>query len=340
MSIRVAVIGAGVMGADHARIIAEDLPGTVLQVVCDTSEARAREVAKATGAVDIAVDPDEVIRRADVDAVLIASPDETHAPLTLAALELGKPVLCEKPLAPASADCLKVIDAELKAKKQLVHLGFMRRFDPSYAAMKQALADGTIGSAIMMHNVHRNVQAPANFTGQMAITNSAPHEFDIARFMLGTDYAAVSVFQPKGVDPTKTGSPVFIVLETVDGQLVNIEINNNAAYGYDVRGELVGEKGAVSLNAAPPLRIDVDLTSMTAYAADWRPRFADAYRLQNKAWIHSIETGTPSPVAANAWDGYCSSLVAEAGIRALQEGRKVTVKIAEKPTLYGGSRTV
>ena len=337
MSIRVAVIGAGVMGADHARIVADDLPGAVLQVVCDASEARAREVADTTGADDIAVTPEEVIRRNDVDAVLIASPDETHAPLTLAALELAKPVLCEKPLAPASAACLKVIEKEVAIGRQLVHVGFMRRFDPSYAAMKQTLEDGTLGAAIMMHNFHRNVQAPTNFTGQMAITNSAPHEFDIARFVLGTDYAAVSVFQPKGVDAAKTGAPVFIVLETVGGQLVNIEINNNAAYGYDVRGELVGEKGAVSLNAAPPTRIDVELKSIAAYAADWRPRFAEAYRLQNKAWIRAIQTGKPSTIAANAWDGYCSSLVAEAGVRALQAGRKVTIEMAEKPALYAGN---
>ncbi|MEZ5931006.1 MAG: Gfo/Idh/MocA family oxidoreductase [Alphaproteobacteria bacterium] len=336
MSIRVAVVGAGVMGADHARIIAEDLPGAVLQVVCDASEARAREVADATGAANIATDPEAVIRRDDVDAVLIASPDQTHAPLTLAALALEKPVLCEKPLAPASAACLEVIEREVAIGRQLVHLGFMRRFDPSYQAMKRTRDDGTIGRAVMMHNVHRNVQAPASFTGQMAITNSAPHEFDIARFVLGADYVAVSVYQPKGIDSGKAGAPVFIVLETTGGQLVNIEINNNAAYGYDVRGELVGERGAVSLNAAAPARVDLDLRSATAYAADWRPRFAEAYRLQNKAWIRAIETGTPSGIAANAWDGYCSSLVAEAGVRALEEGRKVTIDLADMPTLYAG----
>jgi myo-inositol 2-dehydrogenase/D-chiro-inositol 1-dehydrogenase len=336
MSIRVAVIGAGVMGADHARIVAEDLPGAVLQVVCDAAETRAREVADATGAADIATDPEDVIRRGDVDAVLIASPDETHALLTLVALELEKPVLCEKPLAPASADCLEVIEKEVMIGRQLVQLGFMRRFDPSYTAMKHTLADGVLGAAIMMHNFHRNVQAPANFTGQMAVTNSAPHEFDIARFVLDTDYSAVTVFQPKSIDSTQTGAPVFIVLETVGGQLVNIEINNNATYGYDVRGELVGETGAVSLNAAPPTRIDVDLQSVAAYAADCRPRFAEAYRLQNKAWIKAIEIGQPSPIAANAWDGYCSSLVAEAGVRALQDGRKVTLELVEKPALYAG----
>jgi len=185
----------------------------------------------------------------------------------------------------------------------------------------------------MMHNFHRNVEAPSWFTADMAITNSAPHEFDAARFVLDADYAAISAFQPAGGTKGPVG-PVFMVLETVAGQLVNIEINNNAAYGYDVRGELVTEKGSVFLNTPVYSRINAALQAVERYAADWRPRFADAYRLQNKAWIKSIESATPSPIAANAWDGYCATAVAEAGVRALAEGHKVRVAMTDKPSLY------
>jgi len=334
MSIRVAIIGAGVMGADHARIVAGDLPGAVLQIVCDASSKRARTVAEEYGAVDIATDPFAVTARSDVDAVLIASPDETHAPLSIAAIEAGKPVLCEKPLAPTSKDCLKVIEAEVKMGRQMLQVGFMRRFDPSYTEMKTAFAKGIIGQAIMMHNFHRNVEAPASFTGQMAITNSAPHEFDVARFILDTDYSAISAFQPTGVGTSRTDAPVFLVLETTAGQLVNIEVNNNAAYGYDVRGELVGEKGSVFLNAPINSRVNTALTAIEHYPADWRPRFAEAYRLQNKAWLKFIETGEPSPNAANAWDGYCATAAAEAGVKALTENRKIVPELAEKSALY------
>jgi myo-inositol 2-dehydrogenase/D-chiro-inositol 1-dehydrogenase len=334
MTIRIALLGAGTMGADHARIVAGDLPGTHLQVVCDASVDRARRVANDCGAVDVATDPMAAIGRNDVDAVLIASSDETHAPLTLAAIAAGKPVLCEKPLAPTSADCLKVIEAELEAGRQLVHLGFMRRFDPAYREMKRALVDGTLGRAIMMHNVHRNVEAPASFTGPMAITNSTPHELDVARFVLDTDYVAVSVFQPAAIDTGRAGAPVFIVLETTGGQLVTIEINNNAAYGYDVRSELVGKKGSIALNAPVHTRLNADLRAVERYVPDWRPRFAEAYRLQNKAWIRAIVTGVPSAIAASAWDGYCASMIAEAGVRALAEGRKVAVARPAAPDLY------
>ncbi len=334
MSSRIAVIGAGIMGADHARIIAEDLPGATLQVVCDASAERARAVAEAHGAHDVATDPDAAIRRRDVDAVLIASPDQTHAALTLACIETGKPVLCEKPLSPDSRECLAVIDAETARGRQLVQVGFMRRFDPSYREMRAALTGNTLGAALMMHNFHRNVDAPAGFTGAMAITNSAPHEFDIARFVLGTDYRTVTAFQPAVTATSERVAPVFMVLETTGGQPVSIEINNTATYGYDVRGELVCATGTVSFNAPVHTRVNAELQSVERYPADWRPRFAEAYRLQNRAFVKFVETGILADAAASAWDGLAATLAAEAGVRALTGGSRVAVTMPERPPLY------
>ena len=333
MTIRVALIGAGVMGFDHARILSSDIPGAALQVVCDVSEQRARQVAEACGAADTAVDAAAALQRQDVDAAVIASPDPTHADLTLLALKLGKPVLCEKPLAETSAACLEIIAAETAIGRQLVQVGFMRRFDPSYAAMKSCLQSGGLGGAVMMHNFHRNMEAPPSFTGKMAITNSAPHEFDAARYVLGAEMITVTTFEPKR-GSAGVCKPVVMVLDTSDGQLVTIEVNNDAAYGYDVRGELVGERGSVSLTAPSNARIDAGLRCSTDYAADWRPRFAEAYRLQNKAWIASIANGAPAPGAATAWDGYCATAIAEAGVKALETGVKSQVRLVDRPALY------
>ena len=332
MSVRIAVIGTGVMGADHARIFAQDVPGADLRVVCDADGARAKRLADALGAADAVTDGEAAIARADIDAVVIASPDFTHAPLSLACIRAGKPVLCEKPLSQSSNECLDVIEAEVATGRRLIQLGFMRRFDQSYVEMKATLASGTIGPALMMHNFHRNVSAPSNFTGQMAITNSAPHEFDIARFVLDTDYESISVFRPDVRNSGTIDAPVFMVLKTVTGQLVNVEINNNAAYGYDVRGELVGEKGSVVLRSPITSELHVNLQSITTYAEDWRPRFAEAYRLQNSAWLKSIKTG--QPVGASAWDGYAATLIAEAGVESLAIGRLVAVTATSKPKLY------
>lgn len=331
MSVRVAVIGAGVMGADHASILARDVPTAELQVICDANETRARDLGETLGAKHVLTDPMAALSRDDVDAVLIASPDDTHAALSIAALEAGKHVLCEKPLAPTSVDCLRVIEAEIRLGERRVHVGFMRRFDPAYTAMKTALNDGLIGRPLMMHNFHRNVSAPDWFTGQMAISNSAPHEFDIGRFMLCSDYVSITVSQSAN---GRTIAPVFMTLETADGQLVNIEVNNNAAYGYDVRGELVGETGSVDLGAPKHATYNVSLHAAQRFDEDWRPRFSDAYRLQNKAWINGIANGTPDPRLATAWDGLCSTLVAEAGVIALEAGSKQAIKTPAKPALY------
>ncbi|MFD2054302.1 Gfo/Idh/MocA family oxidoreductase [Mesorhizobium calcicola] len=333
MTTRIAVIGAGLMGADHAKIVAEELPGASLQVVCDMDGARARKVADAYGAEDVASDPEGVIARSDVDAVIVASPDFTHAPLSLACIRAGKKVLCEKPLAQSSAECLAVMQAEQKAGQRFVQVGFMRRFDQSYIEMRRAIADGTLGRPLMMHNFHRNVETPAaDFTGAMAISNSAPHEFDVVRHVLGTEYAAISAFQAKRSDGLV--APVVMVLETTDGQIVNIEINNNAAYGYDVRAELVGEKASIAMNHVAYTRLDRALGTHAAYDADWRGRYFEAYRRQNRAFLRFVETGEFPAIASSGWEGYVAAVVAEAGVRALIEGRRQLVSMIEKPEFY------
>lgn len=321
------------MGADHARIVTEDMPGATLQVVCDMDIARAAAVADATGAQDVGSDPEAVIARADVDAVIVASPDFTHAPLSKACIAAGKRVLCEKPLSQHSADCIKVIEAEMAAGHRHVMLGFMRRFDQSYIEMRQALAAGMLGRALMMHNFHRNLETPSSdFTGAMAITNSAPHEFDVVRHVLGTEFASITAHQPRRSDARV--APVVMVLETTDGQLVTIEINNNAAYGYDVRAELVGEAGSMAMNNVAYTRTDMKLASATRYDADWRGRYHEAYVRQNRAFLTFVDTGTFPEIASNCWDGYCAAIVAETGVKALATGVKQAVEMIAKPEFY------
>ena len=331
---RIAVIGAGLMGADHAQIVANDLPGATLQVVCDMDERRATQVAEACGAADAATDPEAVIARADVDAVIIAAPDFTHAPLTRACIAAGKPALCEKPLSQSSAECLDIMRAEEAAGRRFVMVGFMRRFDRSYVEMKEALNQGTLGRALMMHNFHRNVETPnADFTGAMAITNSAPHEFGVVRHVLGTEYASITAYQPRRSDDRV--APVVMVLDTVDGQLVTIEINNNAAYGYDVRAELVGEAGSIAISPVAYTRTDATLASATRYDADWRSRYHEAYVRQNRAFLDFARTGVFPEIAADCWDGYCAAVVAETGVKALETGVKQPLEMIVRPEFYG-----
>ena len=314
-------------------IVAQDMPGATLQVVCDMDETRARAIADAHGAGDVATDPEAVIARADVDAVIVASPDFTHAPLSKACIAAGKRVMCEKPLSQNPDECLEVMAAEEAAGARFVMLGFMRRYDQSYVEMQAALQNGTLGRALMMHNFHRNVETPAaDFTGAMAITNSAPHEFDVVRHVLGTEYRSISAYQPRRSDAVV--APVVMVLETTDDQLVTIEINNNAAYGYDVRAELVGEAGSIAMNNVAYTRTDIKLASSTRYDADWRTRYREAYVRQNRDFLSFVETGTFPATASDCWDGYCAAFVAKTGVTALETGQKQAVEMIAKPEFY------
>ena len=249
MSVRVGILGVGVMGSDHARILASQVPGATVQAIYDADPKRARAVADEISAGTVVTDALALINDAAVDAVLVASPDQTHKDLTLAGIAARKPVLCEKPLAPTPAECLEVIAAEAKLGRRLVQIGYMRRFDPSYVEMKAGLASGRLGSALMFHCIHRNVAAPSWFDSKMAVNNSAVHEFDIARWMLDAELTGITVFRPQPAKGSSPGAPVFLMLESATGQLVTVEVFNDAAYGYDVRGELVCEKGTIALRA-------------------------------------------------------------------------------------------
>ena len=189
-------------GADHARTLATQVAGVKLRALTDADAERAKAVAAETGAETVAADPLAVINDPLVHAVLIASPDQTHHDLTLACIAAGKPVLCEKPLAPTSRECLDIISAEVALGRRLVQVGYMRRFDPAYTEMKATLQSGKLGLPLFFHCVHRNLSAPPWFDSKMAISNSAVHEIDISRWLLDEELASIQVFQPATSSPT------------------------------------------------------------------------------------------------------------------------------------------
>ena len=150
MTVRIGLIGAGVMGADHARTIASGVGGAELTAVYDKDIDRARSAARSCGETRVAETADELIADPKIDAVLVPSPDETHASLAVACIGAGKPALVEKPLASTLDECRAVISAEMKGGRRLIQVGFMRRFDPGYLAMKEALAQNRLGGAALL----------------------------------------------------------------------------------------------------------------------------------------------------------------------------------------------
>jgi myo-inositol 2-dehydrogenase/D-chiro-inositol 1-dehydrogenase len=332
MVLGIGVIGAGVMGGDHARVLAGSVRGAEVRAVADADTARAGAVAKAAGASRTHTDALALIADPAIDAVLIASPDDTHVPYTLACIAAGKPVLCEKPLAPDAEGCLAVMAAEQNAGRRLVQVGFMRRFDPGYTAMRRQREAGGLGSPVMLHCAHRNAEAPPWFTSEMVITNSAVHEIDIVRWLLDDEYASVTAFMRAAHGKPPPSDRQFLVFETRRGTVVDVELYMNARYGYDVTAELVCESGTVSLAQHAPVETRSSLAQSRAYAPDWRAHFADAYRIQAQAWVDGIRSGEPT--GASAYDGYVATAVAGICLRAAETGARTPVELMERPAFY------
>ena len=323
VGVGVGVIGTGVMGAEHARLLSSETPGAHLAGVFDAESARAHSAA--AGAT-IFPDPQSLIASDRIDAVVIASPDATHADLTRLCLEAGKPVLCEKPLAASTAEALRVVEAEVRGGRRLIQVGYMRRFDPGYREMKRIKDEGALGAIALLHNVHRNARAPDWFTGAMAVTNSFVHEIDVSRWLTGSEMVAANVVAARG------GDPLMIAMRTDRDEIVSTEVYMNAVYGYHVHAELVGRSGAVAL--APPslTLVNRDGKGGLTYPDNWIPRFADAYRRQMAAFVSSAKTGVA--VGASAWDGYVASAIAEQIAAAMADGREAKLSYAPRPALY------
>ncbi len=333
MPVRVGVIGVGVMGAEHARLLTHDVPGAAVAAVFDVVASRAELVAAACAARAMD-DPMVLIKDTGVDAVLVASSDPTHEEFVLAAVAAGKPVLCEKPLAPELAGCRRILDAELEAGRRLVSVGFMRRFDPGYRQLRSTLTAGRIGAPLLLHCVHRNVAALSGQQAEAAITGSAVHEMDVTRWLLGEEITEVSVHRPRSSRLAGGAQdPIVVLLRSANGVLVDVEVFLNAGYGYDVRCELVGETGAVTLDAPPATVLRSSGQEGRGVPADWRPRFAEAYRLELSDWVAAVAAGRPS-AAASTWDGYLATAAAEAGVRALHSGNTEHVDVPEPPAMY------
>lgn len=323
MTLSVGVIGTGVMGAEHVRLLREETAGARVVAICDANPERARAIAGDGWAF---TDPLSLIGDDRVDAVVIASPDATHADLVLACLAAGKPVLCEKPLAATAEAALRVVTAEVELGRRLVQVGYMRRFDPAYAEMRSVRLAGGIGEAVLLHNTHRNAAAPTWFTGAMAVTNSFVHEIDISRWLLETEPTLARISAAPG------GDPLMITLETESGAVVSTEVYMNARYGYHVHAQLVGRDGTVEMAAPTVTLMNQALRHGHAWPENWVPRFRDAYRLQMNAWVRSISEQRPA--GASSWDGYVATAIAEQIVTALHTGEPAKLFLGTRPALY------
>src|SRR6266571_3152907 len=295
MTVRVGVIGVGMIGQDHIRRITQVLTGGGIVAVTDVDQARAKGMADGLPGVTVYPAGPDLIASDEVYAVLVTSWGPTHEEQVLAAIDAGKPVFCEKPLATTKEACLRIINAEMAAGRRLVQVGFMRRYDAGYHALKAALDDGEIGTPLLMHCAHRNPSVPPyGFTTEMMISDSAVHEIDLVRWLFDEEVVATSILKPRRSSKAAADlhDPLIVLLEMASGVLVDVEVFVNATYGYDIRGEIVGEIGTVALADGADVTVKAGGGRSGRVPADWRDRFGRSFDAELQDWLKAAAAGT------------------------------------------------
>jgi predicted dehydrogenase len=294
----IGVLGVGEMGKRHAENVRHLVPEARLVAVADVAAGRASQVAA-----ELEIDRsfgslDAMLECKDVDAVLIATPDKFHAQAIRETAAAGKNILCEKPLATNLADAHEALNAVAKAGVRL-QIGFMRRYDPAYEAAMQRVEAGEIGEPVIFKSVGRDKDVPpiaayqANING-MVFYNNTIHDFDLARWLMRDEITDVHAYTTVAIRPeiAQYGDVVASVvnLKYRRGAIGNVESYVQAIYGYDVRTEIVGSKGAIfvgSLEKMPATFLSAD-GGRQVLADHFLSRFADAYLAEVRDFAHNM----------------------------------------------------
>ena len=331
MTLNFAILGAGRIGQVHARAVA-GTPGARLVAIADPAVAAAQSVQAAYGCDIRSIDAIEA--SADVDAVVICTPTDTHADLIERFCKAGKAVFCEKPvdlsLARVAA-CLKVVEST----KGTLMVGFNRRFDPDFMAVKAAIDAGRVGKVEMVTITSRDPGAPpAEYITRSGgiFRDMTIHDFDMARWLLGEEvesvYASASVLTDPQIGELGDFDSANVILRTASGKQAVITNTRRATYGYDQRIEVLGSKGMASAENHGENRVMI-ADAQGFHAAPllnfFMTRYIAAYANEVAAFIEAVTGGAPTPTTGH--DGLMALALAEAALKSVAEGR--AVKLAE-----------
>lgn len=334
-NLRIGVVGTGAIGKKHINRLMNELAGVTVVAVGDAYIEGAREVADKYG-IRVEENCDDVIKASDVDAVVVTAWDPAHKEYVLKSIAAGKPVFCEKPLAPTAEGCKEIIEEEMKFGKRIVQVGFMRRYDKGYIQLKQAVEDDEIGAPLMLHCTHRNPKPyPDSYDDDMMITQVLIHEIDIIKWLVNDEYAEAYLLTGKNsskVPNEHLHDPQMAIFKTKSGIIAEVEINMDAYFGYDIQCEIVGETGIVKLPDPYMISFKKDATAGRKICYNWEDRFADTYSVELREWVENTKKGIVA--GPNSWDGYVAAATAEAFIKSRKEGMPVKIDIEPRPEFY------
>jgi len=344
MTVRFGLLGAGRIGKVHAKAVTAN-PKAKLVAVADAMPAAASDLAGQYGAEVRSIAAIEAA--ADIDAVVICTPTDTHADLIERFARAGKAIFCEKPIdldVERVKACLRVVD-ETGAT---LMVGFNRRFDPHFQAVKQAIADGQIGTVEMVTIVSRDPGAPpVDYIKRSGgiFRDMTIHDFDMARFLLGEEIdtvsAQASVLVDKAIGEAGDYDSASVMLATASGKHATISNSRRATYGYDQRIEVHGSTGAVAAENQRP--VSIELANASGYTRPplhdfFMTRYTEAYAREISAFIDFAES--KSPASPSGTDGLIALALAEAALKSVHEGRAVKVSeitgpLADKAVFQG-----
>ncbi len=329
MTISLAVLGAGRIGQVHAAAILQ-VRGARLVAVSDPVASAAQKVADTHGCAIRSID--EIAAAKDVEGVVICTPTDTHADLIEKFVAAGKAIFCEKPI-DLSLDrvkaCLKIVE---KAGAKLM-VGFNRRFDRDFCAVKAAIDAGKVGSVEMVTITSRDPgPPPLDYIGRSGgiFRDMTIHDFDMARWLLGEEPESVVAVASVLVDPAigKAGDydSVNVILRTAAGRQAVITNTRRASYGYDQRIEVLGSKGMVAAENKREANIEIataDGFTRPPLLNFFMTRYTEAYIAEIAAFVAVVREGKAA--SPNGRDGLIALALAEAAVKSAHEGRAVKV---------------
>jgi len=324
------VIGAGRIGQLHAKHLAYRVAQAKLVMICDIAEKAAKQCAQECQVARYSADYHDILEDPNIQAVLICSSTDTHAQIIEEAASAGKHIFCEKPI----DHDLRKIDRALAAVEKagvLLQVGFNRRFDANYQRVRQAVASGEIGEPHLMHIISRDPGPPPieyiKVSGGIFLDMTI-HDFDMARFLIGSEveevYAAGAVRVDPAIGAAGDLDTVMITLKFANGVIATIDNSRKAAYGYDQRAEVFGSKGCISTannypnTATIQTKDDVRRDLPLNFFLD---RYIDSYLEEIDQFLKAVLEKSPLPVSGK--DGRIPVVMAQAARKSYEENRPV-----------------